>query len=137
MKLNPLMIAAAASLGLYACSPAAEAPAAPEPAAVVVPEAYIGVWSSSNCARPYVRFGPSEIRNMGSERATALTSAEALPDGRLIVTYLDDVENAVVTETWRLADGKLDLVRSVWPDGSDDWASDPMSRCTGPTPLDG
>ncbi|WP_298701992.1 hypothetical protein [uncultured Brevundimonas sp.] len=137
MKLKPLMITAAASLGLYACSPGTEAPAAPEPATVAVPEAYIGVWSSSNCARPFVRIGVSEIRNMGSERAIPLTSAEAFPDGRLILTYLDDVENAVVTETWKLADGKLDLVRSVWPDSTDDWASDPMSPCSGPTPLDG
>lgn len=137
MKLNPLLIAAASSIGLYACSPAEEAPAAPGTAAIAVPAAYIGVWSSSNCERPFVRIGVSEIRNMGSARAIPLTAAEAFPDGRLILTYLDDVENAVVTETWKLADGKLDLVRSVWPDSSDDWASDPMSRCPGPTPLDG
>ena len=137
--MNPclLLTVAAASFGLYACSPSAEAPAAPEPAAVVVPAAYIGVWSSSNCDRPFVRIGVSEIRNMGEERAVPLTSATASPDGRLVITYVDADEGVAVTESWKLADGKLDLVQTVWPDRTDNWAGGPMSRCPGPTPLDG
>lgn len=135
MKLCPLLTAAASSFGLYACSPAAEAPAPPEPAAVAVPEAYIGVWSSSNCERPFVRIGAAEIRNMGEERAVPLTSATAHPDGRLVLTYAG--LDGAVTETWKLTGDKLDLVMTVWPNRTDNWASDPMSRCPGPTPLDG
>lgn len=135
MKPNPLMIAATASLGLYACSPAAEGPAAPEPATVAVPEAYIGVWSSSNCQRPFVRIGAAEIRNMGEDAAVPLTSATAYPDGRLVLTYTG--LDGAVTETWKLSEDKLDLVTTVWPNRTDNWASDPMSRCPPPTPLDG
>lgn len=135
MKLNPHLIAAASSLGLYACSPAAEAPATTEAAAVAVPEAYIGVWSSSNCERPFVRIGAAEIRNMGEDSAVPLTSATAYPDGRLVLTYAG--LDGAVTETWKLTAGKLDLVTTVWPNRTDNWASDPMSRCPGPTPLDG
>lgn len=135
MNIHSLMIVATASVGLYACSPAAEAPAAPEPVPVEVPAAYIGVWSSSSCERPFVRIGASEIRNMGEDAAVPLTSATAHPDGRLVVTYsgLD----GPVTETWKLTDGKLDLVTTVLTSRTDTWDSDPMSRCPGPTPLDG
>lgn len=132
-----LVSAGVAALALGACSPAAETPAAPEPAAVAVPDAYVGVWSSSNCARPFVRIGASEIRNMGEEAAVPLTSAMVFPDGRLVITYVDAEETVPVTETWRLVGDKLDLVQTVWPDRTDDWAADPMSRCSGPTPLDG
>lgn len=135
MKLNPLLIAAASSFGLYACSPAAEAPAAPEPVVVTVPAAYVGSWSSGDCARPFVRIGVSDIRNTNADQASPLTSATTYPDGRLVVTYVD--QDGAVTETWKLADGKLDLVSTVWPDRRDDWASDPMSLCPGPSPLDG
>lgn len=135
MKFNSLLIAVVASVGLKACGPAAEAPAAPAPVPVVVPDAYVGVWSSSNCERPYVWLGVSEIRNMGEDRAVPLTSANAFPDGRLVVTYIG--EQGAVTETWKLANGQLDLVTTAGPDGTEDWASDPMSRCPGPTPLDG
>jgi hypothetical protein len=135
MKPKLILFAFAASLTLNGCGPAADAPAAPEPVPVVVPAAYVGVWSSSNCERPYVRFGESEIRNMGEERAVPLTSANTFPDGRLVVTYVG--EQGAVTETWKLVDGKLDLVTTVSPDGTEDWASDPMSRCPAPTPLDG
>lgn len=129
--IKPVAVAAILA-AVTACSPAAEVPEkAPPP---VVPAAYVGSWSSGDCTRPYVRIGVSDIRHSNADQAVALTSATASPDGTLVLAYVD--QDGAVTETWKLTDGKLDLVTTVWPDRTDKWASDPMSLCPGPSPLD-
>lgn len=116
-----------------ACSPAAEAPEKAVP--VTVPAAYVGTWDSDGCDPPSVRIGMNDIRHFYADAASPLTSAQATPDGRLVVTWMD--EGQTTTDTFQLTDGKLDHISTVSASSTDQWESAPMSLCPGPSPLDG
>lgn len=129
-------VLAAAAIGLASCNPASERePTKGEetPAEGVVPTAYVGVWSSDGCDNPAVGIGERDIHHFYMAGPAALTSVQASDGGRLVVVWSD--EGVATTETFQLTDGKLDHVATATPTESDDWISDPMTRCPDGTPM--
>lgn len=121
---------------LAACGPTPpEAPSAPaaSSAPIAVPAAFVGTWDGDGCETPSVRIGVSEIRHSYSDAASPLTSVEASPEGRLVVTWMD--EGKLTTDTFQMTDGKLDHISTVSASSNDQWQSEPMTKCSGSTAL--
>lgn len=130
------LVAGAALIGLAACGAPAGDPATKgeeAPAAGGVPAAFVGVWSSDGCDNPAVGIGERDIRHFYMTSPAALSSVETSADGRLVVVWSD--EGVATTETFQLTDGRLDHVATSTPTESDDWISDPMTRCPAGTPM--
>ena len=130
------LAAGAVLIGLAACgAPSGDPPTKAEdaPAEGVVPAAFVGVWSGDGCDNPAIRIGERDIRHFYMTSPAALTSVETPADGRLVVVWSDD--GVATTETFQLTDGRLDHVATSTPTESDDWISDPMTRCPAGTPM--
>lgn len=140
MRAEAGSLALAMALLLASCG---AAPEKAEPAGVdaavasavpAVPAAFVGTWTSDGCNEPSVRIGTRDIRHFYAEVAAPLTAVTASDDGRLVVTFSD--EGVAVTDTFQLIDGQLDQISSVSADSNDQFETEPMTRCSGPSPLD-
>ncbi|WP_035294013.1 hypothetical protein [Brevundimonas bacteroides] len=143
MKLGARNVGCALALLIAACNSAsdeadptvkAENAPATAPAVAEVPAAFVGTWTSDGCNEPSVRIGVRDIRHFYAEVAAPLTAVTVSDDGRLVVTFSD--EGATVTDTFQLTNGQLDQISSVSADSNDQFETEPMTKCSGPSPLD-
>ncbi|MEQ7155757.1 hypothetical protein [Brevundimonas aurifodinae] len=111
-----------------------EADAAVAPAVPDVPAAFVGTWTSDGCDNPSVRIGVNDIRHFYTDVPSPLTAVTPGDDGRLVLAWVD--EGKAITDTFQLTDGQLNHVSSVSADVNEDYAADPMTRCSGLTQLD-
>jgi hypothetical protein len=136
MRLSSWLGGLAAIALLASCSSPREEPSgreSEETAPIVVPAAFVGTWGGDGCERPSVRIGVAEIRHFYADAASPLTSVEASPEGRLVLTWMD--EGKLTTDTFQMTDGKLDHISTVSASSNDQWQSEPMTKCSGSTAL--